>query len=58
MRQDVELKCDNCGSETLATEGMYEEKCRHCKIGKRLITKEHGKILNWEETKQAGYIIR
>lgn len=56
MKQDVELRCDKCGHETLATEGYYNKMCRHCN-GIRRVVKEYGKILTFDEVKNLGYTI-
>lgn len=57
VKQDVELKCNVCGSETLATIGCYALICSHCQMGKRKIIKEHGRILSFAEVKKFGFTI-
>lgn len=56
-RHDVELVCDGCQRETLATDGCWIPTCWVCG-GRRRIAKAHDHVLTWEESKALGYSIR
>lgn len=51
---DVELKCNGCGAETLATDGCWHPKCWRCG-GQRAVTKRHDHVLDWREMTAAGF---
>lgn len=57
MSRDVELACDGCKSETLATQGRYSPHCLRCG-GRQCIVRVHDRILSHDEAMTLGYGIR
>jgi hypothetical protein len=55
-RRDVELKCDGCGRETLATDGCWDRNCWVCG-GTRAVVVTHDHLLSCDEMRAAGYSI-
>lgn len=55
-RRDVELRCNTCGNETLATDGCWAKHCWKCG-GIREVVHAHDHVLTWKEAKDLGYDI-
>lgn len=53
-RHDVELKCQHCGHETLATDGCWDPACWKCD-GRRVVTTIHDHLLSYAEMRALGY---
>ncbi len=56
MSVDVELKCNKCQRETLATDGYWSAKCWVCG-GKREVIKRYDHSLSMKEMEEAGFQI-
>lgn len=55
-RVDVELRCDSCQRETLATDGCWASQCWACGGTKRVVVR-HDHRLTYAEAQELGYTI-